>query len=95
MTACFAMLDLYATHFLLIPYYTGMTRHNAEGAVAAFHPGVLAETGVGTVLSRLLENKPDILSPPVMAVVWLLFVAATIGLVAISFRTRMKAEDLR
>jgi hypothetical protein len=93
MTACFAMLDLYATHFLLIPYYTGMTRHNTEGAVAAFHPGVLAETGVGTVLSRLLENKPDILSMPIMAVSWLLFVVATIGLVAISIRTRMKAED--
>ena len=29
MTTCLVVLDLYATHFLLIPYYAGVIRHNS------------------------------------------------------------------
>ena len=31
LTSCFALLELYATHFLLIPYYTGLIAHTPNG----------------------------------------------------------------
>ena len=33
----FALLDLYAMHFVALPYYAGIIRHKANGALEAFH----------------------------------------------------------
>jgi hypothetical protein len=33
----FAALDLYATHFVALPYYAGLIRHKANGALESFH----------------------------------------------------------
>jgi 4-amino-4-deoxy-L-arabinose transferase-like glycosyltransferase len=89
-TGLFVLLELYATHLLLIPYYTGLIAHKPNGHLASFYVSQLREVGLGTVLERLLVNKPAFLSEPVLVVLWLLFLAATVGLVALSVRASQK-----
>ena len=97
-TSLFVLLDLYATHFLLIPYYTGLIAHRPNGHLAPFYAGQLGEGGVGTVLERLTANKPALMSAPVFVLLWILFLFATLGLVALSVRasqdTRVGGEVL-
>lgn len=85
-TACFAALELYATHFLLVPYYTGLIAHKANGHLSVFHISQVRETGFVNIFQRLLINKPGFLSLPVLLVLWLLFLSATVGLVALGHR---------
>lgn len=85
-TSLFVLLDLYATHFLLIPYYTGLIAHRPNGQLASFYASQLGEVGVGTVLERLTVNKPALMSAPVFVLLWILFLSATLGLVALSVR---------
>jgi Dolichyl-phosphate-mannose-protein mannosyltransferase len=56
----FAALDLYATHFIALPYYAGLIHHKPTGALESFHPH----------------------SIPAPTVLWLLYIAATVILVA-------------
>jgi hypothetical protein len=58
----FALLDLYATHFVAIPYYAGLIRHKPNGALEAFHIGSLR------ALPHLL---------PWLVALWTLYLAAT------------------
>lgn len=85
-TLCFCALELYATHFLLLPYYTGFIAHRPDGALAAFHLGQLRGDGLATLLLRLEENKPAFIGSWFVSIAWLLFLAATLGLVAIQVR---------
>jgi 4-amino-4-deoxy-L-arabinose transferase-like glycosyltransferase len=73
-TVLFALLDLYATHFLLMPYYTGLTAHRAGGSLESFHLSQLGGGGFQTMMSRMA------LAPPATFVVWLCFLAATLAL---------------
>jgi hypothetical protein len=82
-TFCFALLDLYATHCLLIPYYTGMIAHRANGGLATFHLGLLKDLPVSLVIQRLLVNKPSLLSGPVLAVIWIFFLVSTLSLIVL------------
>jgi 4-amino-4-deoxy-L-arabinose transferase-like glycosyltransferase len=75
----FALLDLYSVHFVEIPYYTGMIRHKAGGAVAALHPGGFRSVGLAGALSRLTVFKS--IGGPVLLVLWLGYLAATFYLV--------------
>ena len=83
----FALLDLYTVHFLAIPYYTGMIRHKAGGAVAALHLGDLRGVGLAGALSRLTIFKS--ISGPVLLVLWLGYLAATFYLV---WKTSLPSE---
>lgn len=96
-TSLFVLLDLYATHFLLIPYYTGLIAHKPDGHLASFYASQLGEVGVGAVLERLTVNKPALMSAPVFVLLWVLFLSATLGLVALSLRaSRQKScEEAR
>jgi hypothetical protein len=58
----FCALEMYATHFVLVPYYTGVIAHGASGSLEAFHGGW------ATVLERL---------PATAAAVWPFYVVAT------------------
>lgn len=80
----FALLDLYTIHMIAIPYYTGLIAHRPNGPVAAFYPGRAA---LSEVLPRLAAFKSPLLGETVLAALWIAYAAATLGLVAIAFRT--------
>lgn len=72
-TALFCLLDLYAMHFVLAPYYTGAIGHRANGAVEAFHGGW------ATLWDRL---------PWGVALAWPLYVVATLALLKVAYTER-------
>lgn len=76
--ALFTMLDLYATHFVLLPYYTSLVAHRSGGALVSFQAGRFAELPV--MLGRLAVPAPAAL------LLWLCFLAATLGLPLLTFR---------
>jgi hypothetical protein len=75
-----AALDLYTIHFLLIPYWTGLT---ADGA-PAFRMSQLRAVGVEEVFRRLAVNKSEILRAGVIAGLWVSYLAATLGAIALA-----------
>jgi hypothetical protein len=77
--ALFAALDLYATHFVAIPYYTGFIRHRPSGALESLH---LSAIRPGLIFSRLAAFKAPLVSPTVVTVLWILYLLATLILVA-------------
>lgn len=81
--ALFALLDLYAANFVLLPYYTGFIAHDASGRLAALHLSQLA--GGGAWL--LVERAGGGLLPPLLnALLWCAHTAATIALPVAAFR---------
>ncbi len=84
LTALFVTLELYATHFLLIPYYSGLIAHGPDGTMATFHVGMILAIGLSSLVRRLLANKPSGLNPPLLFVQWMFFIVATLGLVFVS-----------
>jgi hypothetical protein len=80
--ALFALFDLYTLHMVALPYYTGLIAHRPGGPVAAFHP---AAASWAEFLARLAAFKSPLLSQPVLVALWVLYFAATLGLVALSF----------
>ena len=89
-TALFALLELYASHFLLIPYYVGLIGHRLSGSVEAFHISRAYGIGLSGVLERLQANKPTFITSPVLIFAWLLFLVATLGLVVLTVRTTQR-----
>jgi len=78
--ALFAALDLFAMHAIAIPYYTGVIRHKANGALEAFHGSALHGIGLGEVLRRIAAFKTPTLSVPVVFLLWLAYLAGTLTL---------------
>jgi hypothetical protein len=88
-TALFTLLDLYGTHFLLAPYYTGFIEHLPSGKLASFHLDQLSHGGLASMLARVSGGT---LPPPVVVVLWAAFLLATLGLplvCALASRTRL------
>jgi len=85
LTALFVMLEAYATHFVLIPYYTGLIRHNARGTLGTFQLNQASSLGWSELLRRASINKPDFLVPSVLIVLWLVFLAASLYLLFVGF----------
>ena len=77
-TILFGLLDLYGMHWLAIPYYTGLIGHRANGALAALHIGEFRAVGFDAVFERLAVNKWAPMSPRVLMVLWILYLAGTI-----------------
>jgi len=73
-----AALDLYGTHALLMPYYTGLSTH-VDGAVRANLPAALAHLPL--IFDRLGQLHPAWLSAPVLWTWWATYWAATLGVV--------------
>ena len=80
--ALFALLDFYTIHMVAIPYYTGLVAHRPNGPVAAFHP---TAASIGEGIARLSAFKSPLLAQPLLGAVWFFYIAATFGLVALSF----------
>src|SRR5262249_31059831 len=79
----FALLDLYAMHFVALPYYTGVIRHKTNGALEALH---LGEATPREMLVRLAMFKAPIVTEWCLAAAWAAYVAATVLLVATAIR---------
>jgi hypothetical protein len=73
----FALLDLYAAHFLLVPYYTGMIAHRTTGGLESFHLSQFGAGGLQTVIGRF---GGETLSGATVIVLWLFYLAGTIAL---------------
>ena len=71
----FALLDLYTMHAVAIPYYTGMIRHRASGAMEALHWRAYEGVGAAGAVERLAVFVP----PAVLAGLWLLYLLGTAG----------------
>jgi hypothetical protein len=81
----FSVLDLYTMNAIAIPYYTGMTRHGANGSLAALHFGDFQAVGFREAFARLTIFKP--ISMEWLIVLWSGYLAATVALVFISLKT--------
>jgi hypothetical protein len=90
-TALFCLIDLYATHFILIPYYTGLIAHKTNGALPAFHVAQFSEFPIA--LHRLQANRPMYLTSGVVLAVWCLYLVATFALFLVSFRMAQKSRQ--
>jgi len=80
-------------HWLAIPYYTGIIGHQANGTLAALHMGQFHTAGFGTVFERLTVNKPALVSPPVLMILWILYLAGTILPMAEMLLLALKSEE--
>ena len=78
--ALFALLDLYTVHAVAIPYYSGMIRHKANGAVAALHMADLRRVGVAEAFHRLVAYKGGAVSEPWLVALWVAYVAGTLAI---------------
>ncbi len=78
----FGFLDLYTVHWVAVPYYTGMIRHKPGGAIAALHLAGEKVVGLGGALDRLTVYKPAWVSEPLIVILWIAYLAATLWLMA-------------
>ncbi len=81
-TISFALLDIYTVHFISIPYYVGLIRHKANGALETFYLNQLRDFGIWDLLTRASANK-TFLGPMSAMVIWLCYFAATGMLITI------------
>ena len=72
------LLDLYGTHALMMPYYTGLTAHVGKSV-----PGALwaTLTQLPLVFDRLRQLRPGWLDAPVLMSWWIGYWVATLGTV--------------
>jgi hypothetical protein len=84
LTLSFAALESFGLFFYMIPYYTGLIEHLDNGNMPTLHLDQVTGGGAHTMLERLAMNKPDFLSVPVLITIGLLFLLATLTLVAMS-----------
>jgi 4-amino-4-deoxy-L-arabinose transferase-like glycosyltransferase len=91
---CFVALEAFGMSFYSIPYYTGFIAHLPNGGLPALGIAQLQNGGWYTMLDRLTANKPAFLSAPVMATLWMLFLAATFGLIATSVRLASRRKRI-
>lgn len=76
----FATLDVYGSHVVLIPYYTGLISFSPTGRLAAFP---LARWSY-VVFDRLAFNKPEWLGSFTFSGLWAVYVIATCTLAGIA-----------
>jgi 4-amino-4-deoxy-L-arabinose transferase-like glycosyltransferase len=83
-----AALDLYGTHALVMPYYTGFTAHTGDSVRSALWA---ATSHLPTIFDRLAQLRPPWLNVPALVICWLGYWVATVGTataVVLLFRKR-------
>jgi hypothetical protein len=83
----FSVLEIYATHWILIPYYTGLIGHVA-GSLQSFYINQLSTIGFSQLLARLETNRPFFVNGAVLVGLWISYLVALAGLVYVSFFSR-------
>lgn len=87
LVVCFASVEVYATVFCLMPYYAGFTAHTSRGSVPALHAGQLLHGGAAALFRNLAVNKPDFLTAGVLLALFVGFLLAIAGVLAVSLLT--------
>jgi hypothetical protein len=82
----FLLVEAYATHFVMIPYYTGIIGHRPDTTLLAFHISQALQLGWREILLRLTVNRPEFFGTTMIALVWLAFLAASASLLVIAGR---------
>jgi len=82
----FALLDLYTVHAVALPYYSGMIRHKANGAMTAVHMVDVQRVGVVNAFERLVAYKGAVISAPWLAALWLAYLAGTLAIAVCAAR---------
>lgn len=77
-------LELFGTHFYMLPYYTGFISYSPAGGLPAFRLAQLGNGGFQTMFQRLTLYKPSWMAPPVLIAAWAMFLIATVALAVIS-----------
>jgi 4-amino-4-deoxy-L-arabinose transferase-like glycosyltransferase len=85
LAGAFVALELYATQWVLIPYYTGLIAHTPSGALQSFHPGRVTIT-FPELLTRMHVNRPAFVTNGVVLLLWLCYLLSTTGLFYIAAR---------
>jgi hypothetical protein len=80
----FAAMEVYGTVLCLMPYYAGITVHTARGSVPAMQASRLWNGGIAEIFRNLAVNKPDFLPAGVLLALWVGFLLAVAGIVAVS-----------
>ncbi len=80
----FALLDLYTMNGIVIPYYTGLISHRANGSLAAVHWNDISRLGATETFSRLAAFKGPWVNAPLVFALWVAYFLATVSLIAIS-----------
>ena len=88
--ACFALLEIYATHWILIPYYTGLIAHRPDGGLQAFYLSQVKTIGILELLARLEINRPSFLTNVTLIGSWSLFITTTLALAFVSGKYLLK-----
>jgi len=84
LVVCFAAMEVYGTVLCLMPYYAGVTAHTARGSVPAMQASLLWNGGIPDLFRNLALNKPDFLPAGVLLALWLSFLLAVAGIIAVS-----------
>ena len=82
----FLLLEAYATHFVLLPYYAGLIRHRPDGSLGTFYVSKAMELGWNEILLRLDVNKSSLLSPSLIGIIWGVFLIANTCLIIHAWR---------
>ena len=90
----FGLFDLYTMHAVAIPYYTGMIRHRVAGPLGALHAADFRAVGFGEALRRLTAFKGGAVTEPLLAALWVAYLAGTAAPMVAGWRGRRR-EILR
>jgi 4-amino-4-deoxy-L-arabinose transferase-like glycosyltransferase len=94
LTVAFAAIDLYGVHTLLTPYYTGLIAHlPGSDVVIPARLQQLAAAGPQLILTRLAVNKPALLGPGTIAVLFMAYYLATAVAVGVAFVSASTSES--
>lgn len=89
-------LEFYATHWLLIPYYTGVIHRSPSGSLASFHPERMT-VSIAEMLSRLQVNRPAFVTSSALFILWLFYIISIVGLywitIQCSAKMRYRADE--
>ena len=84
--AFFSLLDLYGLVFILVPYYTGITSHNAGGYMNAFKPFSEHAHLLREIPGRLTAGKPAFMGEFYFTVLAGIFFLLTALALVLAFR---------
>jgi len=90
----FLVLDVFAMHIYLLPYYAGFIAHTQGNHLPALKLGQLASGGWRTLFERLAVNKPAWLSVGGIVALWAGYVLASCGTAAVAWRMVRRTRPL-
>jgi hypothetical protein len=88
----FAAMEVYGTVLCLMPYYAGITVHTVRGSVPVMQASRLWKGIMPELFRNLAVNKPDFLPAGVLLALWVGFLFAVAGTIAVSVLVALPGE---